>query len=711
MRISAKLVCVAAAMAFVAACSSSSGGSSGGSGDQLTITGLKAPGSDSDVSINLTTGPDYIKQCASGVSTMTQREFATNCTIPYINGMWTSPEGLLRPHSDLSQAAQDWLLNPPSDGLWPIYYPGGNKAAKQNIDETLKQNPASNVVVKELPNPLPIPGTKAGEIYMQAGLLFLPNSYIVPGGIFNEQYGWDTFFIIKGLLSSAEYALANPTSRYFNPTDQQFVQLNEQTAQQYATQMFQLAKGMADNHAFMINFYAGMVNNANRIYYLTRSQPPLFAHEVAAVKDFADKHPDITPYQETLAPYLNIKAPATYGEWLSKEILPAARTYFDYFTDPNHLIFNEKTNPRVMKLNGHNVSTYMTDGIGPVPEVTNSQVAGNKGYYEDVKHYFDAYPEANPDQRFMTGSGEKGDAELTQTYYASDRATRASGYDLSGRFGDVGQWDAMYAPVDLQTLLYQYALDYNGLIKRAATDGQSAKSKPVPESQIADMKTTITTEFWKTDEAGGRFTDRFVGPGPTQPDPYLYVTALVPMWADNLIADAQASDTVKTATESHPISQRSVEYSDDSSGKKHAYVVESKDGQMLKCQAGVPNCQTTLDQSVPATALLNAQNYGIPTSLWFTGNQWDYANAWAPDQYFAANGLYSHGFKAEGQLVDQAWLNTVDIAIANTGILIEKYVVTNPLNAPAVTAGYSADNAGFDWTNAYYMDAFSRQSQ
>ena len=32
------------------------------------------------------------------------------------------------------------------------------------------------------------------------GLLYLPHSYVVPGGRFNEMYGWDSYFILVGLL-------------------------------------------------------------------------------------------------------------------------------------------------------------------------------------------------------------------------------------------------------------------------------------------------------------------------------------------------------------------------------------------------------------------------------------------------------------------------------------------------------------------------------
>jgi alpha,alpha-trehalase len=41
------------------------------------------------------------------------------------------------------------------------------------------------------------------------GLLYLPKPYVVPGGRFNEMYGWDSYLIELGLLRDGEVALAN----------------------------------------------------------------------------------------------------------------------------------------------------------------------------------------------------------------------------------------------------------------------------------------------------------------------------------------------------------------------------------------------------------------------------------------------------------------------------------------------------------------------
>jgi alpha,alpha-trehalase len=40
------------------------------------------------------------------------------------------------------------------------------------------------------------------------GLLYLPHPYVVPGGRFNEVYGWDSYFIEMGLIRDGQLALA-----------------------------------------------------------------------------------------------------------------------------------------------------------------------------------------------------------------------------------------------------------------------------------------------------------------------------------------------------------------------------------------------------------------------------------------------------------------------------------------------------------------------
>jgi alpha,alpha-trehalase len=99
--------------------------------------------------------------------------------------------------------------------------------------------------------PKQITGIGAVDIYSihPGGLLYLPNPYVVPGGMFNEMYGWDSYFIIRGLLKDGQLGLA---------------------------------RGMGKNFFFEIDHYGGVLN-ANRGYYLTRSQPPFLTSIILTV--------------------------------------------------------------------------------------------------------------------------------------------------------------------------------------------------------------------------------------------------------------------------------------------------------------------------------------------------------------------------------------------------------------------------------------------
>ena len=76
----------------------------------------------------------------------------------------------------------------------------------------------------------------------RGSLIALPHKYIVPGGRFNEQFYWDSYFIMLGLAAQGEW---------------------------------KKVEDMLKNVAYMIRKY-GYVPTANRTYFLSRSQPPFF---------------------------------------------------------------------------------------------------------------------------------------------------------------------------------------------------------------------------------------------------------------------------------------------------------------------------------------------------------------------------------------------------------------------------------------------------
>jgi len=73
--------------------------------------------------------------------------------------------------------------------------------------------------------------------------LALPRPFVVPGGRFREIYYWDSYFTLLGLKADGETALI---------------------------------EAMLDNFTSLIERY-GHIPNGTRSYYLSRSQPPLFA--------------------------------------------------------------------------------------------------------------------------------------------------------------------------------------------------------------------------------------------------------------------------------------------------------------------------------------------------------------------------------------------------------------------------------------------------
>lgn len=82
--------------------------------------------------------------------------------------------------------------------------------------------------------------------YVQTSVIPLPYPFFVAGGRFREVYYWDTYWIVKGLL---------------------------------ACDMKASAMDSVENLLWLVK-YVGFVPNANRVYYVNRSQPPLLTAAV-----------------------------------------------------------------------------------------------------------------------------------------------------------------------------------------------------------------------------------------------------------------------------------------------------------------------------------------------------------------------------------------------------------------------------------------------
>jgi alpha,alpha-trehalase len=293
--------------------------------------------------------------------------------LSYIKQTWHT---LTRTNRDLATAAPDPKYHPLPDGRWPIYV--SRQSDVRKIEEQLEREMAPadrrKVAVRQLPtNPTAL---------RQQGLLYLPKPYVVPGGRFNEMYGWDSYFIQLGLLRDGEIGLA---------------------------------QDMVDNFLYQIRNY-GKILNANRTYYLTRSQPPFLTQMVLGV------------FQKTKD-----------RQWL-RRALPAIEKYYRFWTTEPHLV------PQT------GLSRYFDLGDGPAPEVlTSERDPQGRTHYDLVKQYFRTHEIT--DYHVSQYYDRKTD-QLTPLFYKGDRSMRESGFDPSNRFGPFSVDIIHYNPVCLNSLLY-----------------------------------------------------------------------------------------------------------------------------------------------------------------------------------------------------------------------------------------------------------------
>ena len=239
--------------------------------------------------------------------------------LAYIHAAW---QPLTRTAADLPRAAEDPKVPHAPGTPWPVFIP-----ADENRDAVAgalgRVLPAGDLARIDL---RPLPRDRAG--IREHGLLYLPRPYVVPGGRFNEMYGWDSYFIVLGLLGDNQRALA---------------------------------RDMVDDFLYEVRHYGGVLN-ANRTYYLTRSQPPLLSAMVVALHR------------------------ASGDRRLLEEARGALVAMHEHWTAPPHLL------PSL------GLSRYFDHGDGPAPEVVaGERDAEGHNHYDRVRAWFRVHPKAAGD--------------------------------------------------------------------------------------------------------------------------------------------------------------------------------------------------------------------------------------------------------------------------------------------------------------------------
>lgn len=309
-----------------------------------------------------------------------------------------------------------------------IYVPEADKIALRYYRDVAKSRPELDLDVQTLP--AEITPVYVASIRDKPGMLSLAMTifkgadgkesvrgtpFVVPGGRFNEMYGWDSYFCALGLLEHPDQ-----TGYYLY-----------------------IAKSMTDNLAYEIQHY-GKILNANRSYYLTRSQPPFLAAMVTKVSAKIDEFRDsvYTGLVEETG-YIRLLIEGQM-EWIESMVKAAVKEYWQVWM----------AEPRFLPQFG--LSRYYDNGIGiPMETEPSHYEAVLKGYAKKwdlcVLEFIQAY-----------NSGQIKEPELDE-YFLHDRSLRESGHDTTYRFEGK---TADLLTVDLNALLYRYEVDVSSLIER-----------------------------------------------------------------------------------------------------------------------------------------------------------------------------------------------------------------------------------------------------
>ena len=369
------------------------------------------------------------------------------------------------------------------------------------LKETQKQ---CSFDVRPLPAVIHHPGEVDANSLNPPGLLFLENKYVVPGGRFNEMYGWDSYFIIRGLVEDHRV---------------------------------ELARGMVENFFFEIEHY-GNILNANRSYYLSRMQPPFLTSEIFSVynEEKSSGHED--------------------KKWLARAYEFASKDHDMWTVDP-HLAgdtglaryFDRGDGPSpesVKDETGHyrEVAGYFLrhpdlddqDLVRKDPGKTTPQTFGRQYTVRVCDTNQDTSPDvAKTDVALGCTTAE--DVALSTDFYKGDRSMRESGYDIAFRFGPYGAGTHHFAPVCLNALLYKAEKDLQQMAEILGHPDDAKKWARAAD----DRKAAMNKYLW--DEKQGIFTDYNFEK--KQLSTYPYVTVFVPLWA-GVATPEQAKGIMKT---------------------------------------------------------------------------------------------------------------------------------------------------------------------
>ncbi len=381
-----------------------------------------------------------------------------------------------------------------SDSVLYLYVPYSDSLAWHYYSDMAKHHPGKPFTVVRLPEKITPEYVKGLE--GKHGLLSLaldvnangepvPLPYVVPGGRFNEMYGWDSYFIVLGLIQDNR---------------------------------IELARDIVDHFVYEVRYY-GKILNANRTYYLTRSQPPFLTSMALAVYDQLSENEGTK-------------------QWLKNVFQAAIQEYRHVWMGPDRLTWT-------------GLSRYFGSGIGPPVEV-------EPGHFDVIYQPFADQMGFNVrefERRFRRGLIQIPELD---TFFVNDRSVRESGHDTTYRWDLNGNRCADFVTVDLNALLYKIEIDIGTTIREIFSDRFVRDDGTVEMSadwfeRAEKRKKRILRYLWNED-SHLFFDYDFIH---KKQHPYVSATALYPLWAcdsqnpsTKILDSSQAEKLVSSALKS-----------------------------------------------------------------------------------------------------------------------------------------------------------------
>lgn len=432
-------------------------------------------------------------QCLASPLQHKNKSYAQNDSIlNYIANSWT----VLQRSMDNCNTFYD-----PKMGINSIVYLPAEMPTPEHLKILEKR---CKLNIKRLPRRIKQLGDIDLDKIYPSGLLYLPHAYVVPGGRFNEMYGWDTYFIIRGLIENKKNKLAH---------------------------------GMIENFFFEIDHYGGTLNG-NRTYYLSRTQLPFLAPMIRSVYEadklqnnadlawlkraysYAVKDYNLWNRPPHLAGKTGLSRYYDFGDGPATEINGPAKSY--YLDVVHYFLLHPETSHSYL-LHSRNNSLPSPGPVFTVFVCNNTKDAGKK-------------LNSQSQLRSAISCKEVENVGLNNQFYKGDRTMRESGFDISFRYGPFSADTSDYAPVDLNSLLYKAEKDLEWMSHELNKPDQAKKWQ-----KLAEIRRDKINQYLWNKEQGIYFDYDFVS---RQQSKYPYASTFYPLWV-GLASTDQAKQVMK----------------------------------------------------------------------------------------------------------------------------------------------------------------------